>query len=99
MASPPTLGDSLRRIRKRNGLSQTSLAERVGVSQVTVSAWEVGTVDMPATKAVDVMRQLGCRPQDLFGPLLEDEPQDDPLDLARRLVEVLERDRNYSHHA
>ena len=35
-------GSDVRRIRRKNGLSQREFAERIGVSQSTVSRWESG---------------------------------------------------------
>ena len=37
---PPVDGKQLREMRKQLGMSQTELAEKLGVSQVTVSGWE-----------------------------------------------------------
>lgn len=35
-------GPQLRRVRERRGVSQTALAKHLGVTQGTVSAWELG---------------------------------------------------------
>jgi HK97 family phage major capsid protein len=35
--------DSLKDIRKKKGLTQKELADRLGVAQATISAWETGT--------------------------------------------------------
>lgn len=37
------IGDKIREIRKKNGLSQEEFAYRVGVAKQTVSSWELGT--------------------------------------------------------
>ena len=37
-----TFGEKLTRLRKREGLSQEALAERLGVSDKAVSKWERG---------------------------------------------------------
>jgi transcriptional regulator with XRE-family HTH domain len=47
---PESFGDRLRIARIRASLSQGELAERVGVTQATVSTWEHGTEPRPATK-------------------------------------------------
>lgn len=36
------LGNSLARARKKSGLSQEEVAERLGVSRQTISKWETG---------------------------------------------------------
>ncbi len=40
-------GEYLRETRKKRKLSQTELAERLGVSQMTISRWEDGTTAIP----------------------------------------------------
>ena len=37
-----SLGSSLYHARKKSGLSQESVAERLGVSRQTISKWETG---------------------------------------------------------
>ena len=44
-----TIGQRVRQIRKRRGLSQTELASSLGVHQSLVSEYELGTVRIPAT--------------------------------------------------
>lgn len=45
-----TFGEKLTRLRKREGLSQEALAERLGVSRQAVSRWEQGTALPDAAK-------------------------------------------------
>jgi transcriptional regulator with XRE-family HTH domain len=42
MAKGPKLGERIRERRRANALSQTELAERLNVSQATISLWEKG---------------------------------------------------------
>lgn len=42
-----TLGDRIKRFRKANGLTQQQLAERVGVTQSAIAAWESGKREVP----------------------------------------------------
>jgi transcriptional regulator with XRE-family HTH domain len=39
------LGERIRSLRERQGLSQTALAEKLGVNTSTVVAWELGRVE------------------------------------------------------
>jgi transcriptional regulator with XRE-family HTH domain len=42
--SPMTLGDKLRELRERKGMSQKELAEAVGFKQPSIARWETGEV-------------------------------------------------------
>ena len=47
--SAETLAERIRRLRKRLGLTQTELAERMGVSFASINRWENGHVEpLPA---------------------------------------------------
>ena len=52
--------NNLRQMRKKSGLTVAKFAAAMGVSEVTVSAWEGGRRGMPVTralKALDVLAQ------------------------------------------
>ena len=51
-----TFGEKLTRLRKREGLSQESLAENLGVSRQAVSRWEQGTALPDAAKLLPCAR-------------------------------------------
>ena len=51
-----TFGEKLTRLRKREGLSQEALAERLGVSRQAVSRWEQGTALPDAAKLLPCAR-------------------------------------------
>jgi transcriptional regulator with XRE-family HTH domain len=44
---PESLGERIREARRRQGISQTELAQRLGIDPSTVVAWEAGTVRKP----------------------------------------------------
>ena len=48
------LGQRIREARKRSGMSQQQLAAYIGVSDKTVSAYEIGRVDPP----VEMLRKI-----------------------------------------
>jgi len=50
-----TLGDRIRMLRERKGLTQKSLADRLGLNDSTVTAWELDRVRRPFPK---VLRQF-----------------------------------------
>ncbi len=47
----PVTGDEVRRIRKRLGLTQAQLAERLGVTASSVARWEQGVMGIRETAA------------------------------------------------
>jgi transcriptional regulator with XRE-family HTH domain len=59
---PKSIGDRLRHARKLNGLSQSDLAERVGVSQPAVANWESGVHDPRRVMLAKLADALGVSP-------------------------------------
>jgi transcriptional regulator with XRE-family HTH domain len=57
---------ALRALRERRKLTQTQLAGVLGVSQRTVSAYELGEVDPGASTVAALADGLGTRPDALF---------------------------------
>lgn len=47
---PETFGSRIRMLRERKGLTQKALAERLGINDSTVTAWERGRVCKPFPK-------------------------------------------------
>lgn len=59
------MGEKLRAARQRAGMTQTQLAEAIGVKQKDVSRWEAGQIE-PGVLIVKKMAQaLGCSMDDL----------------------------------
>jgi transcriptional regulator with XRE-family HTH domain len=61
-------GPRLRELREGAGLSQGELAEKMGVRQVTVSAWEVGTRSPDLTMLVKLAEFFGVTVNDFLEP-------------------------------
>lgn len=61
MNAPQLTGSEIKNARVRVGLTQTELAERLGVAQTAVSAWELGKSQPRADKLGGLARVLGLR--------------------------------------
>ena len=59
--------EGLRNIRQANGLTQTELAEQMGVTQSLVAMWERGAVLPSAEKLPRLADLLGCSIDALYG--------------------------------
>lgn len=83
-----TVGGHLRDLRKRRGLSQAEVAERLGVYQSLLSEYERGTVRVPGTIIAALARIYRTSSDEILGlkPLKEDGPFRD-----RRFIRRLER--------
>lgn len=64
---PMGYGEAIAVIRRRLGLTQGQLAERVNVEQPTVQRWERGLREPNMSKLVEIAGALGVDPGDLFG--------------------------------
>jgi transcriptional regulator with XRE-family HTH domain len=63
---------NLQRIRKEKGMSQKELADALGVTQGTVSAWESGRWDPTVENLRAVAKVLGVTVDELIGEPLEE---------------------------
>lgn len=74
-----TLGDKIRFHRKRLGLTQTELGERLGVQVNAVSKWECGRVEsIPTSKIKEIAKIFGVAPS----YLIDDEQPADSGELS-----------------
>jgi transcriptional regulator with XRE-family HTH domain len=64
---PMGYGGTIATIRKRLGLTQGQLAERLKVEQPTVQRWETGTREPNMSKLAEIASALGVDPGELFG--------------------------------
>lgn len=60
-------GIALKGIRKKLGLTQADLAEKLGVIQGTISAWELGSIKPNVKKLETISSKLGVSIGELFG--------------------------------
>ena len=97
-ATAGTLGWRIQRLRKEHGLTQGELAQRLGVKQGAVSAWELGKVkpeDFPASALKLICLELGTTEAYLrtgkAGPSLASEDRSPRVKLPppERGIEVL----------
>lgn len=66
--SEMTVGDRIRAIRRREGISQTDLAQKMGVIKQTLYKYEMGIVtNIPAEKIEAAASALGVSPGFLMG--------------------------------
>ena len=62
-----TLGESIRELRKRRGLSQEKLAEQMGVSRQAVTKWEAGQSAPSSENLLRLAELLGTTAEALLG--------------------------------
>ena len=67
-----TLGQAIRENRKRLNMTQTDLAERLGLSQETIANYEAGRREPPIDTVVAMAHIFGISTDDLLGSHSED---------------------------
>ncbi len=64
----PVIGENIRRLRLKKGLSQTALAEAIGETRQTLWKYESGTVtNIPLAKVEALAEVLDCTPAHILG--------------------------------
>jgi transcriptional regulator with XRE-family HTH domain len=82
-----TFGANLKDERERLEISQETLAQRLGVRQAQVSAWEKGRRRPNAASVLRIAEALGCAPAELLTGVVTD------LDALRGVVSTAPRTR------
>lgn len=62
------LGQRLRELRERRGVSQSALADAIGESQSTFSQMERGVMEIPAAKIPEICEAIDCTFEEFFQP-------------------------------
>ena len=73
MSDTEGLSQRLKGLRKRNGLSQSGLAELTGVSFMTIRRWESGEVIPRISEIRQLCEVLGCTESELLNGQSPDE--------------------------
>lgn len=61
-----SIGGNIRIIRENRGLTQSELADRLGISSKTVSSWEVNRTEPKMGMVEKVCAVLGCKKTDII---------------------------------
>ena len=70
------LSDTIKEIRKRNYLNQTAFANRIGVTQGTVSQWENGLTRPNSDQLKSISANFNISIDELLrGEIIKEEPQ------------------------
>lgn len=63
------LGELLRAERERRHMTQNQVAEKLGVSKMTVSRWESGDRSLTAKRLLEYCKAIGARADDVFAKM------------------------------
>lgn len=81
------LGARIARLRKEEGITQVKLAEQLGTSQQTITAYEVGRRRVPVSSLPKIAKLLGVSIEELIG----ETPKPAKRGPAPKLQQQLER--------
>lgn len=72
MGKAPTLGDRIKQFRTAQGLTQQQLADKVGVTQTAVAAWECGKRGVPkGNNLLKLAQALSLEANELLGASID----------------------------
>ena len=82
------IGRRLATIRKSRGLTQTQIAERIGINQRVVSDYEVGRAGVSANMLTRFCSALKCSADTIIGLKSESNTEKTNLRLSRRIKSI-----------
>ncbi len=62
-----TVGENIKKFRLSKGLTQAQLADKINVSEKTISSWEVNRTEPSVGYIEELASALNCRKSDLIG--------------------------------
>jgi transcriptional regulator with XRE-family HTH domain len=86
------VGSKIKAYRKKKRLTQIELAEKLGVADTTISAYERGFVEIPHSKLIDVAKALDVKYTDLL-PIEGDEENQTISDYLNEAKATLDEDQ------
>jgi len=98
-----SIGNNIKLKREQKGLNQNELAEMIGVSDKTVSSWEINRTEPKMGMIEKVVKALGCKKTDIIGAdepttiaahLDTDDLTEDELDDVNNYIELVKKRRN-----
>lgn len=82
-----SIGDNIKKWREYRNLKQSELAEMLGVSDKTVSSWEINRTEPKMGMVEKISSALHCKKTDIIG-IDEVEASDEPYYLMMRLARL-----------
>lgn len=88
------IGRNLSRLRRKRGLTQERLAEKIEVAVATLARYESGSLSLKPEKVEELAIVLGVSPQDFFQPISESEGGTNMIreNRVRRVIRSKEED-------
>lgn len=62
-----SIGTNIKRYREQAGMTQAELANKMGISDKTISSWEIDRTEPKMGKVEQLARVLGCQKSDIIG--------------------------------
>ena len=98
-----TLSERIKELRKKAGLTQSELADKLGLSDKAISKWEVGETNPDITMLPNLASLFGVTIDYLLTGKVEETVSLDDMDAEKRLSLLIKKDDDtnfikYSYH-
>ena len=84
-----SIGDNIKRLREARNLKQSDLADMLGVSDKTISSWEINRTEPKMGMVEKISIALNCKKTDIIGISEQELTPRDEKDIAKRLEAAL----------
>ncbi len=98
MTNSEILGNKLYELRKKNGLSQEALADRLGVSRQAVSKWECGESLPDTDNLITISKLYGISLDELVGNTTEKSSETDNLSRFSKITSSSIKEGGYEKY-
>lgn len=84
-----SIGDNIKRLRESRNLKQSDLADMLGISDKTISSWEIGRTEPKMGMVEKISIALDCKKTDIIGISDRELTSKDEKDIVKRLESAL----------